>query len=46
MNPITKKRVNELFKKMTEKEFLAAMADFYNKHHRPTTKEELVRFYL
>ena len=46
MNPITKARVDKLFKKMKEKEVLAAMIDFYNKHHRPTTKEELVRFYL
>ena len=46
MNPITKARVNQLFSKMKEKEILAAMADFYNRHHRPATKEELVRYYL
>ena len=46
MNPITKARVNQLFSKMTEKEVLAAMADFYNKYNRPATKEELVRWYL
>jgi len=46
MNPITKARVNQLFSKMTEKEVLAAMIDFYNKHHRPATKEEIVRWYL
>ena len=46
MNSITKARVNELFKKMTEKEVLAAMVDFYKKYHRPATKEEIVRWYL
>ena len=46
MNPITKARVDKLFKKMKEKEVLAAMVDFYKKFHRPITKEELVRWYL
>ena len=46
MKPMTKARVDKLFKKMKEKEILAAMADFYNRHHRPATKEELVRYYL
>lgn len=45
MNPIPKPKIDQLFKKMTEKEVLAAMADFYKKHHRLATKEEIVRHY-